>query len=465
MNLATLPQVAKYWTAAKRAGLEQNQVERFTTAGYVALPVMMPFHRAARLADHRGNGIRELLLDGTRGSAKSHAAIAQVGLDDCQRRDGLKILFLRQTERAAGESFQDLVSRVLRGIKHEANSERVTFPNGSRILIGGYKNEGDIDKYVGIEYDGLVLEEATQISGTKYEMLLGSVRTSREDWVPRTYLTTNPGGVGHQYFKKRFIDPHRARAEQHTRRFYSSYKDNPFINPEYREYLESLTGDLAKAWRDGDWDIYAGMAFPSWNHARHVIRPFEIPAHWIRMTGTDWGNAKPWCNLWAAKNPDNSRIVVYREAYSAGLTDPRQAETIKSMEPPGERIAIRYADPSMWAKDTRQAVPTSSYDVYMSKGLILQKANNDRLAGKRKVDALLEDMPDGKPGLLIFETCPNLIRTLPDLQHSKLQPEDVDTEGEDHAYDALRYQLTDYIKRDTPPRPKPVNEWDNLKRM
>lgn len=432
-----------YLTAAKAAGCPEEQMRRFLAAGYVALKPMLHFHATARAITARACEAREVLLDGTRASAKSHAVIAQVGLDDCQTEPGLKFLFLRQTERAAGESFEDLIGRVLRGVPHQANSQRVTFPNSSRILIGGYRDDNDINKYLGIEYDGLVVEEATQISGDKMQKLFGSVRTSRDTWTPRIYLTTNPGGNGHDFIKQRYVEPQRQGKETVTRRFFCSYKDNPFINREYADYLAGLTGDLARQWRDGDWDIFAGQAFARWSHERHVVAPFEIPAHYIHMTGTDSGFANPFCTLWAAKNPDNGRIIIYREAYERGLTDPRQAELIRSMEDPTEKIRKRYADPSMWTKRTQTDDPTSSVDIYATKGIYLTPAVNDRIAGKRKVDRLLEDLPDGKPGLLVFSTCTNLIRTLPSLVYDKVHVEDIDTTGDDHAYDALRYLLTD----------------------
>jgi phage terminase large subunit len=431
-----------YLEQAKSAGLSKEQISLFVSFGYVALPVMLPFHALARQIDNR-IGVDSVLLDGTRGSAKSHACIAQVCLDDCQRAPGTKWLFLRQTERAAGESFGDLVNRVLRGIPHKENSEKITFPNGSRVLIGGYKDENDIDKYIGVEYDGIVIEEGTQLTGDKIEKLRGSLRTSKDNWVPRMYITTNPGDIGHAYFKERYVVPNRQHKETVTRRFFSSYKDNPFINQEYRTYLEGLTGDLAKQWRDGDWDVFAGMAFSQWRRDRHVVKPFEIPAHWIRITGTDWGFSNPFSSLWSAKNPDNGRIVIYRGIHERALTDPQQAELIKSSEDPGEKIIKRYADPSMWAKKTQGTTATSTAEVYASHGLYLTPAVNDRIAGKRKVDRLLGDIPDGQPGLLIFESVFDLPRTLPSLTYDKLHPEDVDSSGDDHDYDALRYLLTD----------------------
>lgn len=444
--MAMTAELERYAVTARLAGCSADQVERFISAGYVALPAMLPFHAAARQLDiPTGLGTPEVLLDGTRGSAKSHATIAQVGIDDCQRRPGLKYIFLRKTQRAASESFEDLVARVLQNVPHKQNSERIEFRNGSRILIGGYNDDGDISKYIGIEYDGAVIEEATQIKDYQLDMFIGSIRTSRQDWIPRIYYSTNPGGLGHHYIKARFID---GVLPANRRRFFSSYKDNPFINPEYKAYLEGLTGDLAKAWRDGDWDVFAGQAL-AFKRDKHVIRPQEIPDYWTRKTGYDWGYAKPFAYGWGARNPDNGRWIIYRALHQAGVTDPRQAEMVKQAEDPRiEKIARRFADPSVFTKDTRTNQPTSTADVFRDHGLILERAVNDRIAGKRKVTNLLEPMADGQPGLLVFETCTDIIRTLPSLAYDLVNPEDVDTSGDDHDYDMIRYLLTDDISQE-----------------
>lgn len=454
-----MDQITQYIQTAHDAGCPRDQVERFCSGGYVGLPGMLPFHAAARDADNE-SGPLELLLDGTRGSAKSHAIIAQVGLDDCQRYAGLKYLFLRKTQKAAAESFDDLVRKVLHGIPHTQNTEKVTFANGSKIVIGGYNNDDDIDKYLGIEYDGLVIEELTQLSGEKVEKLFGSVRTGRQDgWRPRKYLSTNTGGVGHTFVKLRYIQPAREKREIMTRRFFSSYKDNPYIDKAYSDYLNNLTGDLAKSWRDGDWDVFAGQAFSAWRHDRHVCKPFEIPAHWVRVVGIDWGFASPFAVVWMATNPDNQRKYIYRELYLTGLTDRQQARTIKENSK-FDIVRRYYADPSMWAKQTAEII-TSTADEYAQEGVYLTKADNHRLNGKRKIDRVLSDLPDGKPELMVFESCVNLIRTLPSLPYDTLHVEDVDTTAEDHAYDALKYCLSDdRDMRQTENKPSP---WQRMK--
>lgn len=452
-----------YIQSAYDAGCPEDQIKRFCSAGYVALKTMLPFHAEASKINTR-NGVTEIEIDGTRGSAKSHGVIAQVGLDDCQSVSGLKCLFLRQTQKAASESFEDLVSRVLQGVKHTANSEKIVFPNGSKIIIGGFANDKDIEKYIGIEYDVIVIEECNQISGEKRERLFGSLRTSKENWVPRAYLTTNPGGVGHEYTKQRYVIPNRKGEETSTRRFFTSYKDNPFINQEYKvNYLEKLTGLLAKMWRDGDWDVFAGQAFPEFMPEKngkdwHVVKPFDIPLNWQRWRGIDWGYAAPWSVHWFAKDPDTRRTYIYREIYKAGINDPQQAREINEVSR-GETFAFNFADPSMWTKRTTGDVATSSYDAYLANGVYLTKADNDHANKKRKMHSVLAPLPDGLPGLQIFSTCTNLIRILPILQTDPDKPEDILEGQEEHAYDSVTYGLTNY-RDPAPEKPrKQVEQW------
>lgn len=438
-------------TAARDAGMPREQIEGFIARGYVPLPQMLPFHAAARQADRIG-GPDEIALGGTRGPGKSHAVFAQVALDDCQRIPGLKILFLRKVLKAASEAFEDLVVKVLAYTPHDRKLGQVSFPNGSRILIGGYRVEADIEKYLGIEYDAVAIEEATQLSERTRQAIGGSVRSTKPGWRPRKYYTSNPAGIGLKWFKRDFVLPWRAGTEKFTRYFHGEYKGNPFLDEGYIRYLNGLTGSLAKAWRLADWDAFEGMAISEWNYDRHTCDPFEIPDYWPRWRAVDWGYANPWCCLWLAKQPDIERIYVYREAYATQLTDPQQAQRILDMTPPAENILFTFADPSMWASKTQSETVTTTADVYARLGVPLTRADNHRMNGNRKLHNLMADLPDGEPGLVIFRTCSNLIRTLPDLPSDERNPEDVDTAAEDHGYDALRYGFTNIrIKAELPP--------------
>lgn len=448
--------------AMRDSGLPRDQAEKFTRAGYIPLEGMLPFHAAAREAD-KPAGPEWIALGGKRGPGKSHTIMAQVGLDDCQRVDNLKVLFLRKIMKAAKESLEDIVRRVFHYTPHTPTADGFTFGNGSRVIIGGFKDEKDIEKYLGIEYDVIVIEECTQISETKKDKLRGSLRTSKPNWRPRIYLSTNADGIGLLWFKKMFIEPARlekeGRGKQTTTRFHDvTHIHNPFVNPEYQAWLDTLTGPLEKAWRQGDWDAFAGMAFPQWNRDRHVVKPFEIPAHWVKWKATDWGYASPFSTHWYTKDPDTRRVYVYREFYSAGLTDRQQARGIRDMSPAHETYFIHYADPSLWERKNRDGEVFSTADEYKKEGIILTKADNDRLSGKRKINNILADLPDGEPGLQIFETCPHMIEQLSSLAADERNPEDVDTNQEDHAYDDLRYALTNERRAEqrNAPRPTPA---------
>jgi hypothetical protein len=454
-------QLARYIGAAHAAGMPADQLAGFIESGYVALPWLLPFHAAARQAD-LPDGPEQIGLGGSRGPGKSHGIFGQVALDDCQRQDDLKCLFLRQIQKVAAESFEDLVHRLLARVPHSFREDRVRFPNGSRILVGGFKDDADIGKYLGIEYDVIAIEESTQISEDRRTKLRGSLRTNKPGWRPRIYDSANPGGIGHSHFKKTFVLPWRAKQESRTRFFHGTFRDNPFLNPEYIRYLLELQGPLGKAWRDGDWDQFEGMAFETWNYERHTCEPFRLPADFPRWRSVDWGSFNPFCCLWWVMDPDTGRMWITREAYRTGLTDREQARLITSMTPKGEPIALTLADPSMWTKKSHEASVFSSADEYAAEGVPLTKADNNRIIGKRKVDQALGALDDGGPGVVIFRTCTNLIRTLPELPRDMDgDPEDVDTKAEDHLYDTMRYGLDRVKLRELPraaPPPEPVTD-------
>ena len=298
---------------AKSSGSPRKQVENLLTRGYSPLPWQWKFHAISREAD-RENGPTKIGCGGARGPGKSHVVFAQVVLDDCQRIPYLKALFLRQTGVAARESFEDLIFRILTGkVGYEYNRGNNTlyFPNGSRVLLGGFHDERDIDKYIGIEYDLIAIEELNQLERDKVNMLLGSMRTSKPDWRPRLYCSFNPGGIGHQFVKDLFVLPHQYGLEKNTRFIPSTYKDNPYLNKEYIDYLESLEGNLGRAWREGNFDVFEGQYFIEWDKNQHVIAPFTIPDNWKKFRAYDHGRENPACCKWFAIDYDG-RVHVYR---------------------------------------------------------------------------------------------------------------------------------------------------------
>lgn len=334
----------------------------------------------------------------------------------------------------------------------------------SFIFFRHCQHEKDRTKYQSQQFHVLLIDEATHFSWLIVDYLLTRNRSTVAGLVPFAAMASNPGGVGHIWYSELFDvqdisggqhGPHGKVKRQATAN--GKYEDVYFIpaklednqilmtlDPDYARKLESRGSDLVEALRYGNWQVFAGQVFRTWRRERYVIRPFLIPEHWPKWRATDWGYVAPWCTLWMARDPDRGRIYVYREMYRTMLTDTQQARLIRENTSPAEAISIHYADPSMWTNKSRDDIEYSTADEYAKEGIYLTRAGNDRIQGKRKVDSVLADLVDGMPGLQVFETCTNLIRTLPLLVYDGANIEDVDTNQEDHAYDTLRYGLTNY---------------------
>jgi hypothetical protein len=446
-------------TTAKAAGVPADQAERFLSSGYVPYPWQWQFHAAAREAD-KPNGPTRIAAGGARGPGKSHCIFSQITLDDLSRFPNLKALFLRQTGKAAKESLEDLVFRVLAGkVEYEFKGGVLRFPNGSRAILGGFKDEKDIDKYIGIEYDIIGVEEGNQLSGVRKEMLRGSLRTSKPGWRPRWYESFNPGGIGHGDVKSTYVEPYRSQTERDTRFIPSTYRDNPNLNVEYITYLENLTGQLGRAWREGDFDILAGQFFTEWRYDLHVKEPYAIPDEWNRYCELDYGYNAPSALFWNAITPEG-KVVTYRELYRSGLTYSQLAEEFVAMTPAREKIDFMVADPSIWNKDGRNDNALSGAEIFerrvaelwkgrdRQKSIALVRGNNDRIAGWAVFREFLRPQPAKDPytgrdivtsKFEVFSTCTELVRTMPLQVHDPNNPEDLDTEQEDHAQDAKRY--------------------------
>jgi len=463
----------RYVNACKEAGMPMSQVSRFQEMNYVALKWALPFHAYARAADIDLNNIFWILTGGARGPGKSHACLAQAG-DDCQRYRGLRFIYLRQYKYKAGESMETLANKIFGhdpSIKITKNE--ITFTKtGSKIIIGGYNHPGDIDKYLGIQYDGGIFEEATQFTGESYEKIRGSIRSTIPGWQPRVYLSTNPGGIGHSFIKEHFITPYREKREHlylggKTVFIPGYYKDNPHLDNPYINFLEALGGALGKAWREGDWDSYEGMGFPHWNHKLHVIEPFDYPDWWTKWRAVDWGLHSPFVCQWFVKDPDIGRIYVVDEVYQDQLTDKQQAEVIFNRKGPEWNGVTTYADPaSYWERKSGQDGEFfTSADVYREHGVSLTKADNNRTQGYRRYNDLLTNLPDGLPGIQYFDgLCSDAIRTISDLPADPNGKEDVDTKADDHSYDASRYGTTNH-QRKKPKKKKPKHQESPIEQL
>lgn len=421
--------------------------------------------------------VDELFYGGAAGGGKSEwirAEHIRLAIDVPGSRS---VIFRRTFPDLKRAMIPGLLERIPKRLARYNKTDHVwTFANGSVIELAYLQADEDVRNYQGAEYQLISFDELTQFTEYQYRYMLsrlrmaGPVRARMEQlgYRPRMLAAANPGGVGHGWVKARFIDP--APPEQPfqvtehgttTVRCFIPAKvdDNPHIDPSYLARLDQLDADTRRALRGGDWDAYAGQRFTAWRRDVHVITPEQaaelMPAvGGIRAVGVDYGMDAPFSAHWMWLGPDRL-VVVYRELYASGLTPAEQAQALLDAEREGEREPGRpipvALDPSTWARNAHQpgakpsrggAPPPGSiaYEYHRRLGKVV-KANNDRLAGVALVADKLRVRADHRPRLLVVDTCRNLIRTLPVLVRDSRNPEDVDTHGEDHAYDSLRYGL------------------------
>jgi phage terminase large subunit len=426
-------------------------MRRFLAAGYVPQAKQLRFHGYSRLAD-RADGPDQIAYGGARGGGKSHTVFAQISLDDCQRVPGIKALFLRKVGSSAKEQIEDLRRLVLHSTEHTFNRSgtgEIIFPNGSRIKTGNFNSEKDIDKYLGIEYDIIAIEEANTLTGKKRQAVRNSNRTSKPGFRPRMYLTFNPGGVGHGDVKRDFVKPYRDGTERYTRFVPATVDDNKFVDADYERKLNENTGWMLAAYRYGDFDISAGQYFTNWRHDLHVIKPFDIPLNWPVWGGLDYGFTHPTVAYLATKDSDGN-IYLIAEHSARKMLAPQHCEAIKSM---AARIGIGWDRVSMFVAGDdvfgKKGAEKTIADQYADGGINLTRANNDRISGASAMLGLLGDRERGQPSrLYVFDRCADFAECMPNMQHDPNRPEDVlkvdaddDGNGGDDAYDAGRYTI------------------------
>lgn len=396
---------------------------------------------------------------GARGGGKSWALRKKLTLL-CLYYPGIVVLLLRRSYPELRENHINPLLSDLKGIaRYKATDKTLLFPNGSRILFGYCENEVDALRYQGNEYDIIAIDEATQFSEEVFNMLKASVRGTN-GYPKRMYLTCNPGGVGHAWVKRLFVD-----REYHEGEKPCDYEfikatvfDNPVLmeaQPEYVEDLNSLPEDLRRAWRDGDWDVFAGQFFPEFSRDIHVCEPFEIPDHWNRYRAFDYGLDRLAC-LWVAVGTCG-KAYVYRELNVSEMIVSDAAKKINELSE-GELYKATFMPPDLWSrqKDSGKSIA----DLFLEHGLTgIVKAPNSRLDGWSNVKEWLKPMQDvdGESlvaRLQIFSSCIELIRNIPKIQHDDKNPCDCATEPHDitHNLDALRYFCASYTLTSKEPK-------------
>lgn len=430
---------------------------------YTASPRQTKFHMSQAF---------ETLYGGAAGGGKTAAIVAEAITFALEWPKSRIYVFRKTTpelkQSVVPEFFKQTADfmNIAKGVKFNSQDSLFTFTNGSIIQLAYLDTPADMYRYQSAEIHLLLIDELTHFTMEQYEFLKTRVRSAGEQPL-KVMCATNPGNIGHAWVKSYFIDiatPETVHIDRHgnTRQFIpakvSDHPDQKFRDT-YTKQLSSLSDpNLRRAYLEGDWDIFAGQAFEEWRRETedgtpyHVVTPFAIPSHWVKWFAYDWGFNTYAAGVWLTKDPATDRTYLYREFYEHALAVSKQAEIIEMLSS-DEVISMRLSDPSIWKQIGNAETGETIAAIFERSSLIFQPANNDRKAGKNAIHEALAPQADGVPGLQVFSSCTNFIRTFPNLPVDQNRLEDIDTRAEDHLYDCLRYGLMNQ-RKGTMPEPK-----------
>jgi len=347
---------------------------------------------------------------------------------------------------------------VLREYWHDSK-KLLTLPNGSTLQFCHCKNETDVDLYQGREFHDLAIDEAGQWTEAMYRKLQGSNRSSKVGIKARSILTGNPGGPGHKWLKRIFIE-RRFNARENGKDYnfiQALVDDNPALivnDPDYVTRLESEPNEaLRKAFRYGSWDIFAGQFFSELSREVHFISPIHLPRTWNRFASYDYGFNHPAAFGWFAIDSDGN-IYLYRELIQAGLRVDQFAKKVKEF-PDTHELQTIVAGWDCWTKKgTLQSGSTPTIaEEFIKHEIVLTRAKIDRVQGAHQVRNYMahQNLADGrkKPKFFVFNTCPITFDCLSRMEHDPNHVEDVlkvdavegDPMSGDDPYDMVRYAL------------------------
>ena len=444
--------------------------------------------------DFLAAGEREVLYGGSAGGGKSYAMLA-----DPLRYMGhpsFSGLLLRHTTEELRElvwKSQEIYPKIWKGIKWSERKMQWTAPSGARLWMSYLDRDDDVLRYQGLAFSWIGFDELTQWNKPfAWNYMRSRLRTAASDLPIYMRATTNPGGPGHGWVKKMFIDPapygktfdatdietgevlkypsghSKAGQSLFKRKFIPArLSDNPYLSREgdYEAMLLSLPEQQRKQLLEGDWDIKEGAAFTEFNRDIHVVEPFNIPHNWVKFRACDYGYGSYSAVLWFAVSP-SEQLIVYRELYVSKVLATDLADMINELEAQDGGMRYGVLDSSLWHK--RGDTGPSLAEQMIMRGCRFRpsdRSKGSRVSGKNEIHRRLQvDEFTEEPRLVFFNSCTNTISQLPALPLDKKNPEDVDTRAEDHLYDALRYgimsrprfSIFDYDPHGTPTRSMPV---------
>jgi len=391
----------------------------------------------------------DVLYGGAAGGGKSYAML----VDPLRfaHRAAHRALILRRSMpelRELIDKSRELYPKAFPGCKYKEVEKLWNFPSGAKIEFGFLERDADVYRYQGQAYSWIGFDEIThQATEFSWNYLASRLRTTDPEIIPYMRCTANPGGVGAHWVKKRYIDPSPPYesfqgADGLSRKFIPArLDDNPYLanDGRYEQMLKALPPTQRRQLLEGDWEVAEGAAFTEFDRNLHIIEPFEIPIHWERIKGIDYGYASESACVWGAVDRDDNTLIIYRELYRKGLLATDLALLIAEMELNDPMSVPGVLDTACWNR-TGQTGPTVG-ETLVKAGHKLRRADKNRVAGKIQIHEYLKVQQSGRPKIQIFNTCPNLIRELQSIPLDKSNPEDVDTHAPDHAYDALRYLI------------------------
>lgn len=380
---------------------------------------------------------------GARGGGKSWALRRKLAAL-CLRYPGIHCLLVRRSYAELKDNHVRPILSEYRGLVRYRESEKcLFFPNGSRISLGYCSSVRDVLRYQGQEYDIIAIDEATQLSEYQFSIFKACLRGTGA-YPRRMYLTCNPGGVGHSWVKRLFVDRcFRADEDPGDYRFIpAQVYDNPVLlsaDPGYVRQLESLPAKLREAWLWGRWDVFEGQFLPEFQPELHICPPSALPAALRRFAALDYGFDMLAALLLGVDG--EGRLYVLRELCRPGLTLREAGEAVSELCS-GERVEYLTASPDLWNR--RQDTGRSGFEIMQAvPGMPpMCAADNRRIPGWRILREYLNPN-GGKPKLQICPSCRVLIQSLPALLCDSERPEDASDEPHavTHAPEALRYAV------------------------
>lgn len=423
----------------------------------------------------------EVFFGGARGGGKSDGVLGDwIAHATAYGEDARGIMVRRE-----GVQLEDIIARshqIFSRLGWEWNGTTRTWTSTGRAILRFRHlwDEVAAENYQGHAYTRLYPEELTNWPDPKPVLRMMATLRSAAGVPVGVRATGNPGGPGHNWVKSRYIDPAPPMSPivdpvtGQTRVFIPSrITDNPALmgsDPSYVHRLRDVgSPELTRAWLEGDWNIVAGGALDDvWNAARQVLRPFQIPKGWRLDRSFDWGSSKPFSVAWWAESngesvklPDGTErafakgsLIQVAELYGwngkpnegcrkIATEIAREIIAFESSSPYAGRVSPGPADSAIFAVENGSSIA----DDMMRAGVRWMPSENgpgSRANGLERVRQYLaaaSASPMESPGLFFFDTCRHSLRTLPSIPRDHKKPDDVDTDAEDHAYDAVRYRI------------------------